>query len=315
VREFAATLGERERRVLRVKYFSGTADSLGYKKIARQLGITIAAARSADRIIQRQLERFAAVYAAGELCPTREVEISALAVGTADRRQARLAQAHVAHCQHCHASYAEQLRAIRSAAFERKVAAVLPAVELEDRGRVRGAWDAILDTVTRPFGHDTAATAAQLAASGAGRGAGTIAMLKLAGACMASVTAVGVCATTLVVPVLQDRGTPTKPRTAAQPRDDGPVGTHDRLPTRADQHVVATPTPTPHAQRRSRREQSGSGRAQGGTGPRDHEQTPASPAPANAATGGESEFDPTYQPSSPPQPAPVQAAPGSGEFF
>ena len=51
------------------------------------------------------------------------------------------------------------------------------------------------------------------------------------------------------------------------------------------------------------------------TGKRSHEQTPASPAPANAAPGGASEFDPTYQPSAPPAPAPVPAAPGASEFF
>jgi hypothetical protein len=312
--EFAATLGERERRVLRVKYFSGTAEPLGYKKIARQLGITIAAARAADRAIERRVKEFAAIYAAGDLCPTRELEISALAVGTASRRQVRLAQAHVAHCMHCHASYAARLRAMRSAAFERKVAALLPAVEAQNRGRLRGAWDAIADTATRPFGHDTAATAAQLAASGAGRGAGTIAMLKLAGACMASATAVGVCATTLVIPALDNPTRPDKPARKVAERESAPVGEHDRLPSRAEQHVIPTPTPTPKPARSQPNRDTQPG-TQGGTGPGDHEQTPASPAPANAAAGGESEFDPTYEPSSPSQPAPVQAAPGRGEFF
>jgi hypothetical protein len=314
VREFAATLGQREQRVLRIKYFSDTAEPLGYRKIARQLGITIAAARAADRAIERRVKEFAAVYAAGDLCPTRELEISALAVGTASRRQVRLAQAHVAHCMHCHASYAAQLRAMRSAAFERKVAALLPAVEAQNRGRLRGAWDAIADTATRPFGHDTAATAAQLAASGTGRGAGTIAMLKLAGACMASATAISVCATTLVIPALENPTRPDRPARKVAERESAPVGQHDRLPSRTEQHVVPTPTPTPKPARAQRNRDSQPG-TQGGTGPGDHEQTPASPAPANAAAGGESEFDPTYKPSSPSQPAPVQAAPGSGEFF
>ena len=93
-----------------------------------------------------------------------------------------------------------------------------------------------------------------------------------------------------------------------------PPTEHDRLPSRAEQHVIATPTPTPKpaGSEPNRDTQSGT---QGGTGPGDHEQTPASLAPANAAAGGESEFDPTYNPNSPSQPAPVHAAPGSGEFF
>jgi hypothetical protein len=318
VREFAETLADRERRVLRVKYFSGTIEPLGYKRIAQHLGITQASARAADRAIRRALEQFAAVYTAGQLCPTREFEIAALAAGTADRRQARLARAHVAHCQHCHATYAEQLRAIRSAAFERKVASVLPVVEVQERGRVRGAWDAVADWIARPFGHDTAATAAQLAASGAGRGAGTIAMLKIAGVCMASATAVGVCATTFVGPVFTG-GPPakTEPRKPDKRKAEGPVGRHARIPTRADQQLTPTPTATPkEAKRRGQPASSdAAGRTQGGTGPTDHETTPASPAPSNAAPGGESEFDPTYQPSEQPAPAPVPAAAGSGEFF
>ena len=313
VREFAATLADRERRVLRVKYFSGTAEPLGYKKIAQYLGISQAAARAADRAIKRGLEHFAAIYTAGQLCPAREQEISALAAGTADRAQRRLALAHVAHCQHCQASYAEQLRAIRSAAFERKVAALLPAVEVHERGRFRGAWDAVTDTVVRPFTHEGATTAAQLAASGAGRGAGTIAVLKIAGACMASAGAIGVCATTLVAPAL-DEPTRNEKRTQQNDRKDQPVGEHDRLPTRAEQNVVPTPTPSPK-RRPSDRGDDRTGRTQGGTGARDHERPPASPAPANAAPGGESEFNPTYTPDGPPTAAPPPAAPGGTEFF
>jgi hypothetical protein len=311
VREFAATLAERERRVLRVKYFSGTAEPLGYKKIAETLGITQAAARASDRAIKRGLERFAAVYTAGQLCPQRSQDITALASGTADRAQRRLALAHVAHCQHCQASFAEQLRAIRSAAFERKVAAVLPAVEVQERGRVRGAWDAVVDTALRPFTHEGASTAAQLASSGVGRGAGTIAVLKLAGTCLASAGAIGVCASTFVSPIvdgLPERQTPTT-RTAPDPE---PVGQHDRPPSRPDQHVVPTPTPQPS---KDKPRTGGSSRTQGGTGSRDHERAPVSPAPANAAPGGESEFDPTYTPDGPPTAAPVPAAPGGTEFF
>jgi RNA polymerase sigma factor (sigma-70 family) len=321
VREFAATLNERERRVLRVKYFSGTEQVLGYRQIAQQLGISLAAARAADRAIKRALERFAAVYTAGELCPTREIAISALAAGTADRAQALLAQTHVAHCRHCHDSYVHQLRAIRSAAFERKVAAVLPAVEAHHRHRLRGAWDAVADTLARPFTHDGAASsAAQLAASGAGRGAGTVALLKIAGACMASAGAIGICATTLVAPTLHDRPRPpkaTSKRADAEPSK--PTGPVDDRPLHGGVYVQPTPaatrTPTPvrthtRTKRAKRRVAS-----QDSTGPTAHERTPASPAPTNAAPAGQSEFDPSYQPSTPPAPAPAPAASGGREFF
>jgi hypothetical protein len=63
------------------------------------------------------------------------------------------------------------------------------------------------------------------------------------------------------------------------------------------------------------RKRSRSAATQGGSGPQDHQRTPASPAPADAARDGGSEFDPLYQPSQPAAPAPVPAAPGATEFF
>jgi hypothetical protein len=308
--EFAATLGERERRALRVKYFSGTKEPLGYKKIAETLGISYAAARAADRAIRRKLERFAAVYTAGRLCPTREVDVSALAAGTADRRQARLARAHVAHCQHCRPVFAEQLRAMRSTTFEHKVASLLPAVaEAHQRGRLRGAWDAFADTIARPFGHDGAASAAQAAASGAGRGAGTAAALKLAAALCVAGAGAGACIQSGLLG--GDPRDGEHPARLAQPAKPTPTPAST---VGASATAVATPrsTATPRAKRSRRR----SPRAtQSGTGATSHEQTPASSAPADAAPNGASEFDPTYQPSQPAKPAPVPAAPGSGEFF
>jgi hypothetical protein len=131
---------------------------------------------------------------------------------------------------------------------------------------------------------------------------------------MASATAVGVYATTFVAPVFTEDPPANTARTKTDKRKaDGPVGRHERIPTRAEQQLTPTPTPTPKP---AQRESSDSpGRTQGGTGPTEHENRPASPAPSNAAAGGESEFDPTYKPSSPPQPAPAPAAPGATEFF
>ena len=112
---------------------------------------------------------------------------------------------------------------------------------------------------------------------------------------MASVGALGVCATTLVVPALDARPT-RQARTSKPARSDATpsVGRHDRLPARAEQHLTPTPTPTRTRKRAAANATAATrrGKTQGGTGPRDHEQTPASPAPANAAPGGASEFDP-----------------------
>jgi hypothetical protein len=309
--EFAATLGERERRVLRVKYFSGTVEPLGYKKIAERLGMTQAAARAADRAIGRSLERFAALYTAGRLCPTRQVELSALAAGTADRHQARVALAHVAHCVHCEATYAEQLRAIRSAAFERKVASLLPVAEVaQDRSRIRGAWDALLDHLARPFAHDGAASATQVAAGGAGRGAGTAVALKVAAAlCLTGAGAAGTCIEAGLINSPLERDKPSTHTVGTSRPSAATRAPEARLVT----HVLPKPTPTPRRKRTQSNSRRGS--TQGGTRPSSHERTPASPAPADAAPNGASEFDPTYEPSQPAKPAPVPAAPGASEFF
>lgn len=311
--EFAATLDPTEQRVLKAKYDAEGAAPAGYKVIARRLGMTVGAVRSAERSIEHKIERFAAVYTAGRLCDLRETAISALAQGTADVQQAEIARTHIEHCAHCRPLFARQLRELASATFERKVAALLPAVELQQRGRARGAWDAIADTALRPFTHEGASTAMQLAGSGVGRSAGTIAMLKIAGACLASAGALGVCASSIVVPAL----TPDPPRKHVrdEPRQQGKVGRHDRLPTRAEQHVTPTPTPVPQPSRGKRDSGKTSRTKQGGSGPRAHEAAPASPAPANAAPDGGSEFDELYVPDSPPAPAPAPAAPGAGEFF
>jgi hypothetical protein len=257
------------------------------------------------------MDRFAAVYTAGRLCDARASDIGSLAAGTADRRQARAAFAHVATCGHCRPIYAAQLRALRSAAFARKVAALLPVpgADAQQRGRLRGAWDAFADTITRPFTHDPAASATQLAAGGAGRGAGTAIALKLAAALCVAGAGAGACLHTgvLSTPDSNHRKPATRhaqrPVVTATPANDArPVG------------AAATPAPTPTPRpKRARRQHQGA--SQGGTGPTSHEQTPASPAPAAAAPNGASEFDPSYQPSQPAQPAPAPAAPGSDEFF
>ena len=294
--EFAATLDEHERRILRAKYDADGAAPIGYKVIARQLGISIGAVRSAERSIERKVERFAAVYSAGRLCDVRAVAITSLAAGTADPQQARVARAHVEHCGHCRPHFATQLRELSSAAFERKVAALLPVGEISDRHRIRGTWDALGDWITRPFFHEPTATAAQLAASGAGRGAGTIAFLKIAGACVTSAGALGLCATTIIAPAIQNDSATRRAAPHKADREKPSVGEHTRVPTRVEQQLVPMPTPASPQRPTTKPRQAGRSGTQGGTGPASHEKKPASRAPSNAAAGGASEFDPNYQP-------------------
>ena len=195
----------------------------------------------------------------------------------------------------------------REAALERKLGQLLPVPPAADEARRRFAgWrDVAADWLGRPFAPDSAAAATQVATNGAGRGAGSVLAVKLATLCIGAGGVVGgACVATGALPARDNEEPVTRPATRARP-------THTPTSTPTARETELRPartlaTPTPRVER---------SRGQGGNGPRDHETKPASPAPGNAAPGGESEFDPTYQPNGPTQPAPPPAAPGSGEFF
>ena len=278
---------------------------------ARRLGLPIAVVRAAIRTIEDKRERFAIIHAAGRLCGYTAPAVAALAAGDAVAHEETAARTHLDHCPTCRADYARQLRYLRSARFHGKVASLLPAPIPAERFRAVGGWrDVISDWAARVTGHDPAGTAGQLAAGGAGRGLGTAAAVKLATLCFAGAGVAGACLASGVLPLNPTHHTP-QPAAKTRPVKHPATRPEPRLP-----HGGATPTPTPHRSSRHRassRNPSSAG-TQGGTGPRSHEQTPASPAPSNAAANGASEFDPTYQPSAP-KPAPVPAAPGGSEFF
>jgi len=199
----------------------------------------------------------------------------------------------------------------REATLERKLGQLLPvppAVE-QTRGRLAGWRDLASDWISRPFGSETAATTTQLAASGAGRGAGGALAIKLATLCIGTGGVVGAaCLATGVLPAGPSQQAPAA-RTAPKPTAAKASRPRERPLTARRAAATVTPTATPTTSR------SGPRRTQGGSGPRDHEQAPASPAPADAAADGASEFDPLYSPSAPASPAPAPAAPGSSEFF
>jgi hypothetical protein len=204
------------------------------------------------------------------------------------------------------------------AALERKLGQLLPVPPAAEtvRGRT-GVWrDLAAEWLGRPFGADASTSTMQLVASGAGRGAGGALAVKLATLCIGTGGIVGAaCLATGVLPVGQAPG-PAASAGAANspqaPRTARPTGPREQPLTAVRASATASPTATPFA-RQPRRSPGDSG--QGGTGPRDQERTPASPAPANAASDGSSEFDPLFVPSQPATPAPPPAAPGGSEFF
>lgn len=313
--EFATMLSPRERQVFACKY--GGELERGYKDIARHLGLPVLQVRSAERSIAGKLERFAAIVSAGRLCGYRAPVVASLAAGRASEREGRTARAHLTHCAPCTAEFKRQLHYMHGAVFARKVAALLPVPPAAARELRPGAGfrDALVDWLGRPVGSDAATSTAQLTTSGVGRGAGAALAAKLAALCLAGGGTVGLCVATGFLPPpggSNDRAqTPTRPRT--------PASTPDRLPTRAEASLIATPTPTPTPARRQRRRRStGSARssaAQGGTTSTSHEQTPASPPVSEATTaGGSGEFNFEQTPRAEPRPAPVPRAPGAREF-
>ena len=193
------------------------------------------------------------------------------------------------------------------AALERKLGQLLPvppALE-QSRGRLGGWRDVAVDWIGRPFGSDSTTTATQLAASGAGRGAGGVLAIKLATLCIGTGGLVGAaCVATGVLPNSPAPKASARPSPRATPAPSTVPTSAGRRGELTRARAAATPTKPPRTKR-----------TQGGSGARDHESKPASPAPSNAASDGGSEFDPTFQPNTPTQPAPAPAAPGSGEFF
>ena len=207
--------------------------------------------------------------------------------------------------------YATAARA-HEAALERKLGQLLPVPPAADQARGRiGAWrDVLADWLGRPFSSDATSTATHLAASGAGRGAGTALAVKLATICLGGGSVIGAaCLATGVLPQSPGRDAQARPAARKATATPTPTPTVAAAAAREPRITPARATTSTPRKRRA------SVTTQGGSGSRDHERAPASPAPADAARDGSSEFDPIYQPSQPAAPAPVPAAPGATEFF
>lgn len=310
--EFAASLGTLEGQVLRIKWLSDDGGALGYRKVAAKLDISPARARSAERSIAGKIERFATMLTGGRLCAERSQDLAALVSDADDATAVGTAKAHIKHCTACKTDYVAQVRALRSAAFQRDVASVIPVAPLEEAARRHGgaARDLAADWLGRLGGSDAVPATAQSAASGVGRGAGGVLAVKIAAVLAAGATTVGVTTNIFDSPRRE-----SPPRTVQKPKP---------TPT-----VTPTPEPTPDVksaiaaaersykrrqERRDRRERRADAPTQGGTSPTSQEQAPASAAPPDSLPDGGSEFSVDSADSQPAAPAPVPAAPGASEF-
>lgn len=308
--EFAVTLDEVEGQVLRVKWLSGGHAPLGYKRVAARLSIPVPRVRLAERTIAKKIDAFAATCSAGRLCDERAGEIAALAEGTTDAHSVRIAKAHIKHCAVCKTEYVAQLRAVRSAAFERDVASLVPVLPLAETARRHGGSvrDLLADWVSRIGGSDVSTVTSQAASSGVGRGTGGVLAMKVAAVLVAGATTVGV--TTGIVDGPKEQ---PKPRSepAAKPT---PSPTPVAIP---DMNAAIAAAKRAVARREARRETRAAkakAKTQGGTGATDQEQAPASAAPSGSQSNGGSEFSSDSANLDPAPPAPVPAAPGASEF-
>lgn len=194
--------------------------------------------------------------------------------------------------------------------FERKLAELLPipVVAVEARQRT-GLREAIVDWLSRPFGHDLTMHVAT-AGGGGGRGIGTLLVTVCIGG---SVAGGSYCAITGDLP-LQHPEAPTSARRAkVEPPVAETPGIQARVKVstltalaeqdRAEVERRAARRRRAKRQTAARKREARSERVLAAAQRRQETAAAKSPAAPNAATDGSSEFDPTFQPTQPSQPA------------
>lgn len=318
--EFILTLEDTERAVMQRKWRPELTRPAGWRTIARELGLSVARVRQAERSSGAKLKDFAAAYAGGTLCEERTAELAKAAAAGADTGQA--ARAHIGHCTACEAGYAAQLRATRSGELPREIASMLPVPPLAETIERHGGGvrDLLSDLVARLLGNDTAGSVAGAVASGMGRGSGALVALKVA-----ALLAAGTSATIgagIGAGVLDGNDRPRARATATpSPTPQPPVRTPAPLFSAADEAALERSIARAEARARAAAERRRRARArrraqqQAATGPAAQEQdVPVSPAPAGALPNGGSEFSPDGAALQPAPPAPPPTAPGASEF-
>ncbi|WP_156027712.1 sigma-70 RNA polymerase sigma factor region 4 domain-containing protein [Candidatus Solirubrobacter pratensis] len=308
LREFIATLTERERRVMACKY--GGQRERGRILIARQLDLGIGEVRSAEAAIKQKLERFVTIIAAGRLCAHRAPALVALGTGDLSEEAERVAQIHLESCPACRVEHAARLRALRSGKLPREIANLLPLPPSAETFRSpRAVWDTLTDWASRVLPHDTAITGTQIGI--VSRGLGTLAATKLAALCIGGITVVGGTLYCLETPLglkpheAHRREQLARHRKEPPHRPAEPPAAAQAKWLRASAAITPTPTPKPRRtpQPPTRRPKS----------PTAHEHDQAmSPAPAGSAPNGASEFGPVST-SSATQPAKAVTS-GGPEF-
>jgi len=206
-------------------------------------------------------------------------------------------------------------------AFTRKAILALPVPAVIEPSRRPAGWrETLFDWLTRPFGHDAAATATALAGSGSGRGLGTLVVALCLGGGAAGGT---YCAVTGDLPLITtkpptskaERPAPQGTGTGAAPRPVREAQTQAAQAARVARELAAA-----ERRARARRSRRTAARRQAAAAPgspaeqrqitqdtRRAERAPASPV-APSASGNDFNFEQ----SGPEQPAAPAPAPDTG---
>jgi hypothetical protein len=150
-----------------------------------------------NRCLAEGRERFRSLVSRsedGRRCTEMRPLISAFCDGEADGAEATALREHLRACPHCRAT----MRAYRAAPAA--VAALFPALP-GGRSLLSRVHDALADLVGR-FGGGAGAdsAASQAAVAGGSRGAGTVALVKVAALCLGTAGGAAACAATGVIP-------------------------------------------------------------------------------------------------------------------
>jgi hypothetical protein len=306
LREFVATLTEREQQVMACKY--GGEREAGRVLISRQLGLGIGEVRSAEAAIKQKLERFVAIMSAGRLCAYRAQTLAALGTAGLSDEAAHAARVHLDSCPACRIEHAARLRALRAGKLPHEIANLLPLPSTAAAARgPRTIWDGIVEWTSRLLPHDSAVTGTQIGL--ASRGLGSLAAAKLAALCIGGVALVGGALYCVSGP-LSHHDPPHEPRHALRVRTAKVVHTaaEPSSPVLAKElhgKAIAAPTATPKPHVRPKTHPR--------VTPTTHEhETAVSPAAAKSQPNGASEFGPTSTGSTTP---PAKAVTSGGPEF
>jgi RNA polymerase sigma factor (sigma-70 family) len=296
-REILSTLPERRRAVMLLRYgwglkpdeVCGMVKGLSHRAYRKEITRGIDEVSARLRLVEE-----------GRWCEDREPVLKAYVAGIADADERRQAEQHLAHCRHCTeyvGKLSGHLHEIGSSIAWTGAAHAIDDRPLPMLDRVGGTLDRVRDAVTgRGVPETSEVTTAQVASSGAGRGAGAAGasvLAKVAGAgavpkILAACLAGGAAATCVAAGVLPGVETAGPDRQVAE-RQLADTHPNHRAPKFYDtipaQSGHETPVPTADDQ-------------QSAAPAPDSEPAPSpAPAPAPAPPAPAAEFDASAAPS------------------